>query len=233
MTTFAAHESLHQSALQLTANYYLGYYLRWCWRNSPVDNPRQLGIGLEAATTLLRRYHKNAPFMSPLMQHWMERAETSPNEVRTLFNRLRHFNKWMIERDDEFIILDHRIPGAKRAFTYSALNARIQGSAADLMKQAMVEIEESGALDVLGVPHITCHDELDFSAPKTRAATQALAEIKHIMENVVELNVPLLVDHQSGPNWGMKTDKEWLAGIANNDRARPWKRRNRRQLDTP
>jgi DNA polymerase I-like protein with 3'-5' exonuclease and polymerase domains len=43
---------------------------------------------------------------------------------------------------------------------------------------------------------------LDFSAPKTKQAKEALREVKHIMETTIELQVPILADHKSGKNWG-------------------------------
>jgi DNA polymerase-1 len=96
----------------------------------------------------------------------------------------------------------YKANGSQRAFTHKALNARIQGSAADIMKVAMVDVWESGVCDVLGPPQLTVHDELDGSAPRTRAAKEALREIKRIMEGVVQLAVPLRADGGTGPNWG-------------------------------
>jgi len=161
---------------------------------------RDLNLSVNDGQKLLQEYHRRAPFMRPLTNHWMQRAESEPFEIRTLLGRRRQFNQWSIERDGEFIVLNHRVPGAQRAFTYTALNARIQGSAADLMKKAMVDIWDSGVIGVLGAPHLTVHDELDFSAPRGGAA--ALREVKHIMETTVELQVPILADHKKGKNWG-------------------------------
>lgn len=163
---------------------------------------RDLGLSLDNGQKLLREYHRRAPFMRPLTNHWMDRAETEPFEIRTLLGRRRTFHKWGIERGGEFVVLDHRVAGSQRAFTYTALNARIQGSAADLMKKAMVDIWDSGVVGVIGAPHLTVHDELDWSAPNSRAGKEALREVKHIMEHTVELEVPILADHKSGKNWG-------------------------------
>jgi DNA polymerase I-like protein with 3'-5' exonuclease and polymerase domains len=164
---------------------------------------KDLNLEMDQGKKLLNEYHRRAPFMRPLNNHWMNRAESEPFEIRTLLNRRRQFNKWGIERNGEYILLDHRVPGAERAFTYTALNARIQGSAADLMKKAMVDIWESGVIDILGAPHLTVHDELDFSAPKTKQAKVALKEVKHLMETAVQLEVPIVADHKSGINWGV------------------------------
>jgi DNA polymerase-1 len=93
--------------------------------------------------------------------------------------------------------------GANRAFTYRALNAYIQGSAADILKQAMALIWESGVCAVLGAPHLTVHDELDVSVPKTKAGKEAFKEMVHIMETAVEMSIPLVVDSGLGKNWGV------------------------------
>jgi len=44
---------------------------------------------------------------------------------------------------------------------HKSLNAKIQGSAADIMKKAMVDLYKSGVFDEIGIPHLTVHDELD------------------------------------------------------------------------
>ncbi len=90
----------------------------------------------------------------------------------------------------------------QRAFCHAGLNRILQGSAADVLKKAMLDIWRSGVCDVLGAPLITVHDELDFSVPRTVAADQAAAESRRIMETTVQLNVPMKVDYERGPNWG-------------------------------
>jgi DNA polymerase I-like protein with 3'-5' exonuclease and polymerase domains len=159
----------------------------------------ELGVPREEGEELLREYHERVPFMQPLMDHYKNRAKRF-QEVRTLFGRRRRFNRW--NKDGEIIVSDKRPPRASLAFTYTALNARIQGSAADIMKAAMVKFWESGVCDVVGAPHLTVHDELDLSSPDTKAGQEAVAEIKHTMEQAATLSVPLKVDATSGPNWG-------------------------------
>jgi DNA polymerase-1 len=161
---------------------------------------RDLGLSREEGEELLEKYHAHAPFMRPLMDHYKDRARLT-REVRTLFGRCRRFNRW-ITRDGGVITSDRRPPGCRVAFTYTALNARIQGSAADIMKAAMVKVWESGVCDVIGAPHLTVHDELDLSSPDTKAGREAVAEIKRIMEQAAVLNLPLKVDASTGANWG-------------------------------
>ena len=84
-------------------------------------------------------------------------------------------------------------PGIKRAFTYKALNKLIQGSAADMTKQAMYALYQEGI-----IPHVQIHDELDISV-----ASPADAErIIKIMEDAVELQVPNKIDYEKGVSWG-------------------------------
>ena len=81
----------------------------------------------------------------------------------------------------------------KPAFTYKALNRLIQGSAADMTKQAMVNLYEQGIL-----PQIQIHDELCLSVANDNVANM----IKKTMETAVPLKVPNKVNYKKGPNWG-------------------------------
>jgi DNA polymerase-1 len=82
-----------------------------------------------------------------------------------------------------------------------AWNSPIQGTAADVIKLAMLAVERtiestgSGARMLLQV-----HDELLFEVP-TSEVEDAGRSIRSSMESVVELAVPLVVDLKSGPNW--------------------------------
>lgn len=92
----------------------------------------------------------------------------------------------------------------KRAKVHTALNAELQGSAADILKRAMLDIWEAGLCDpsVLGAPLLTVHDELDWSVPPDQR--DAFEETIRIMEQVYSdrLNgVPLEVDSALGANW--------------------------------
>ena len=85
------------------------------------------------------------------------------------------------------------MPNIKRAFTYKALNKLIQGSAADMTKQAMLNLYREGI-----VPHIQIHDELDISVESDKQAKKII----EIMEEAVTLKIPNKVDYESGDNWG-------------------------------
>jgi DNA polymerase-1 len=82
-----------------------------------------------------------------------------------------------------------------------AQNAPVQGSAADIFKLAMIDLDralddaDSGARMLL-----TVHDELVLEVPEDeRAETETL--VREVMEHVCELRVPLTVDIGFGPNW--------------------------------
>jgi DNA polymerase I-like protein with 3'-5' exonuclease and polymerase domains len=160
-----------------------------------------LGSSREKGEAILKEYHRRAPFIKQLSNGFMSIAART-GEIETLLGRIRRFNMWEIRYRDRLLYFRQRRPGSRRAFTHAALNARIQGSAADIMKLAMVNIWESGVCDVLGAPHLTVHDELDGSYYDDKAGREALRELKHLMETCVDLLVPLKVDAGTGPNWG-------------------------------
>jgi len=163
---------------------------------------KSLGLSRSDGEAFMAEYHRRAPFLRPLSQGSTRQAAQT-GLITTLLGRRRRFDTWETTnwRTGENKFFPHRVASARRAFTHAALNARIQGSAADIMKKSMVDVWESGVCDVLGPPQLTVHDELDGSAPKTRAGNEALRETKAIMERTVELLVPLKVDMGTGKNW--------------------------------
>ena len=88
------------------------------------------------------------------------------------------------------------------AFTYKALNRLIQGSAADMTKQAMVDLYEQGI-----IPQIQIHDELCLSIKDAKVAKI----VKTTMEIAIPLKVPNKVTYKKGSSWGsIKEDKKEL-----------------------
>ncbi len=69
------------------------------------------------------------------------------------------------------------------------------------MKKAMVESYRAGLFDVL-IPHLTVHDEMDVSKPRTKAGDEAGKNLKYIMENCVKLKVPVIAEAEAGTTWG-------------------------------
>jgi DNA polymerase I-like protein with 3'-5' exonuclease and polymerase domains len=67
----------------------------------------------------------------------------------------------------------------------------------------MYECERSGVFDVIGVPMLQVHDELDFSViDDSPAQREAYEFLTHTLENAVRMRIPIKVDSGDGPNWG-------------------------------
>ncbi len=156
----------------------------------------ELGVSKEDAEDLFKQYHNRVPFVKTLMDSVMRKASNN-GRVRTWLGRRCRFDLWEPNQYGIHKALPHEAalaehgPGIRRAYTYKALNRLIQGSAADMTKKAMVELHKEGI-----TPHIQVHDELDISVNNNAD------KIKEIMESAVELEVPIKVDYESGPNWG-------------------------------
>lgn len=169
-----------------------------------------LNRSIDDAKQLKRQYETHFPFASKLMKQAMEVVQKR-GWVKTLLGRRSRYNRWEprkwelrknvdpLPRQEALKKWGNQI---QRAYQHTGLNRVIQGSAADIMKMAMVNIYNSGVLDVLGAPLLTIHDELVFSKPNTKAGNDAIQETKYIMENCVKLSLPLRVDMEEGNNWG-------------------------------
>lgn len=177
---------------------------------------RSLGLEEKAGRELFDAYHEAAPFAKATMDHYANQA-LSHGYVTTILGRRSRFDLW--EPDDRDGGRFRRggrgegksppLPYAaalgaygriKRAMSYKALNRVLQGSAADLMKVAMLKCWREGVFSVTGVPRLTVHDELDFSDPGN--CDEAFAYIKHVMETVLPLRIPVLAELEAGPSWG-------------------------------
>lgn len=113
--------------------------------------------------------------------------------VETLFGRRRYLPD-----------LNANAPMIRNAAERAAVNHPIQGTAADLMKMAMIEVAKTlkkefkpDEIKML----LQVHDSLIFEVKKDKIEAAAKV-IKQIMENVVKLRVPIEVDVEIGPNWG-------------------------------
>jgi len=163
----------------------------------------QLDISLEEAKELTRQYHDRVPFVKQLMQGVQGHLDNprSKGSIRSLKGRKCRFDMW---EPDSFgmnkaMLLDDALnfygptTRLRRAYTYRALNRLIQASAADMTKQAMVNLLEMGE-----IPMLQIHDELAFSVTDEDHARR-LAEV---MVNAVPLIVPNRCDIEIGPTWG-------------------------------
>lgn len=170
-----------------------------------------LGLDLDAAGELFDSYHQAVPFVK-MTYDAVSNMASQRGYIFTVLGRRARFNlyepaSWGKRSAD---IKAMRYEAAvekygsriKRAFTHKALNRLLQGSAADLMKQAMRDVDRSGVEKEIGVPLLTCHDELGHSVPRTKAAREAFDHVKHVMETTMKLTVPIMADQSIGPNWG-------------------------------
>lgn len=172
---------------------------------------QNLGMEVSDAEPHFEGFHDGAPYIKALSKRVGNHANMN-GVVRTIGGRLRHFDEWESADFDEakkglrFSSKESAIDKfgqVRRAFTYKALNALIQGGAADVMKRAMVNAYEAGIFDVIGYPHLTVHDELDFSIGDTPAEKEGIRELQNTMESTYEqLRVKLTVDVERGANWG-------------------------------
>jgi len=171
-----------------------------------------LGIGKAEALSIIDKYHRNAPYVKELSAK-TTRLATTHGHVISLSGRRHRFGRWEVwgsntkfpSREEAMAYAKDNGGGyPKRAGTHTALNRKVQGSAADIMKEAMVVCWEAGVFNVL-TPLITVHDEMDVSTPKTKEGSEAFTEMCNIMENVAtdryDLPVPLKVDANKGNNW--------------------------------
>ena len=111
------------------------------------------------------------------------------------------------------------VTGKINDYLYKMLNKLIQGTAADILKQALITADEAGIYDVLTL-HLLVHDEQVNSVPFTKEGTEAAVELQHIMGNVYkeQLLVPIKAECELGPNWGYWSDriyKDMQQGIFN------------------
>ena len=121
-----------------------------------------LGINELEAEALFNNYHSKVPFIKELTLSCSRRAE-NVGEITTLLGRKCRFDMYEARNEKaQPLPIDNAIEeygqNIRRAFTYRAFNRLIQGSAADMTKQAMLDLWKEGI-----VPHIQVHDELDIS----------------------------------------------------------------------
>ena len=165
----------------------------------------QLGLSKKEAKIFFQAYDKGVPFAKPTMEAVMAEAQQS-GIVRTVLGRRSRFDLWEPTKWNSSSIalpLDRAIlsyGSIRRAYTHKALNRKLQGSAADLMKRAMWLCWKDGIFDHIGVPRLTVHDELDFS--DFGGVSDGYKEMKHILETALPLKIPVRADGDIGPDWG-------------------------------
>ena len=156
---------------------------------SPFGLARQLGVAQGEAKAYIEAYFERYPGI----KDYMERTKKEAHEagyVTTLFGRRCHLPG-----------INEKNPAHRGFSERAAINAPIQGTAADIIKRAMIVMEE--ALTDAGLKVrmlLQVHDELIFEVPNDEI--EATAEVvQRVMSGAAHLDVPLTVDTGSADNW--------------------------------
>ena len=150
---------------------------------------QNLHVGVPEAQEMIDRYYAAYPRVRAYLDETVARARET-GYAETMFGRRRHI--------PQLASPNHQL----RAFgERTAMNHPMQGSAADIIKLAMVEVARRLRGEGLHAHMVVqVHDELDFECPAEElAALESM--VKDAMENVAQLKVPLVVDVQSADNW--------------------------------
>ena len=149
----------------------------------------QTGMSRTEAKQMIDSYYQTYPRLKEYMAEQVQKAREK-GYVETILGRKRHLKDI---NSNNFVVKGH----AER----NAVNAPIQGSAADIIKIAMINIEEKLEKEDLKTKMLLqVHDELLFEAPKEEVEKVSLL-IKSEMENAFKTQVPLVVEVGSGDNW--------------------------------
>jgi len=152
---------------------------------------RASGVSRERAREFIDRYFKEFPGIARYMNDMKIKARKD-GYVSTVFGRRR----WLPE-------IRSSMPQVVSQAERMAINHPIQGTAADLVKLAMIKVFEflhdSGSQDDVFLL-LQVHDELLFEVRENLVKNMA-DKIKNLMENVHKFDVPLIVDVKSGNNW--------------------------------
>jgi len=150
---------------------------------------RDTGVSREEAREYIEQYFRRYPMVKKYLDETVQKARKD-GYVTTIFSRRRYLPD-----------INSRNRGVRSFAERTAMNTPIQGSAADIIKLAMVRVQKE-----LCRRHLTTkillqvHDELVFDVP-----VEELAEVKELvrrnMEGVVEISVPLVVEMRSGQSW--------------------------------
>ena len=201
MAAFSAEEDVHLATASEVFNVPLGKVTQDQRRSAKAINfgliygmsafglGRQLGIDRNEAQEYINLYFHRYPGVKVFMENTRELARKQ-HYVETVFGRRLYLN--------EIKSSNHaRRQAAERA----AINAPMQGTAADIIKISMLAIEQWIAEEKLSTRIILqVHDELVFEVPKTEL-DKVHARVPSLMCEIPRLNVPLTVELGTGQNW--------------------------------
>jgi DNA polymerase-1 len=156
---------------------------------SPFGLAAQLGIPMSEAKAYIERYFARYQGVKAFIEKTLEETRKT-GSVRTFFGRIRPIPD-----------IESRNPNQRGFAERTAINTPLQGTAADLIKLAMISIDSKLAQRGLNTRMVLqVHDELLFEVPANE--TEEIEElVRTEMEGVVKLDVPLVADLAFGPNW--------------------------------
>jgi DNA polymerase-1 len=156
---------------------------------SPFGLATQLGIPQSEAKAYIERYFARYEGVKAFIEKTLAETRKS-GSVRTLFGRVRPIPD-----------IESRNPNQRGFAERTAINTPLQGTAADLIKLAMIMIDRKLTERNLKTRMVLqVHDELLFEVPANEAA-EIEELVRAEMEGVVQLSVPLVADLAFGANW--------------------------------
>ena len=157
---------------------------------------RESDLTLAEADAFIKTYFEQMPQVEAYIEQTRNQAR-QPEGLTTLFGRKRQFPALQNARVNRQVM---------EAELRAAVNMPIQGTAADIMKRAMIDVHAALQEHKLGGRMtLQVHDELVLEVPEAELDTTRDLVV-HIMENAYKLDVPLQANAQAGPNWRDMTD---------------------------
>lgn len=152
----------------------------------------QTGLDFDEAERFIARYFERYPGV----QRWLDQTRALAHEqgyVETLLGRRRYF--------PELQTTQRALAGRRAAAERQAINAPIQGTAADILKIAMIRLDQELTRRKLAARMVLqVHDELVLELPKPEL-DEVSALTREVMEEAYTLDIPLKVDAEVGENW--------------------------------
>lgn len=148
------------------------------------------GIPYYQANEFIKKYFLAYPSIKKMITNSIKKAQKNEYAI-TLFGRKRPLPE-----------INSNLGMIRKSAERMAINTPLQGSAADMIKMAMIKVanlirgHETEIRLILQV-----HDELIFEVKEDKLSYYA-PQIKAIMENILKLHIPIIVDQNSGANWG-------------------------------
>ncbi|HPF15160.1 MAG TPA: DNA polymerase I, partial [Planctomycetota bacterium] len=150
---------------------------------------RETGLSVAEAKQFMERYFEAFPKVRSWIDGLLEEARKN-GYVETLFGRKR-FLPELTSNNQRMAAMAQNV----------AVNTPVQGTAADIIKRAMIDLDERLRLAKSpALPLLQVHDELLLEVP-LRALEETREIVRDCMENAVQLDVPLVVDFGHGKNW--------------------------------